>query len=113
MRTVPLRSCQKLVNFFADGTSANAVPDQDENDGEDENQRRNRVDLRSNSAAKTSPYFEWKSIVAADEEKADGNLIHGEGENEQTGGDERKFEIRKRDAPERLPGRGAEIEGGF
>src|SRR5260370_14388522 len=113
MQTVLLRAFEKLVHFLADGTRANAVPDENQNDGDEEDQGGNGVDLRSDAAAKARPDFERESIVAADEEKGDGDLVHGQGEDEETSSDKRKFQIRKSDAPEGLPGGGAEIEGGF
>ena len=54
-----------------------------------------------------------QSIVAADEKESDGDFVHGEGEDQQAGGDERKFEVGQSDAPESLQRRGAEIERGF
>ena len=62
---------------------------------------------------KRRPDFERERVVAADEEKGYGDFVHRESEDEQAGGDEREFEIGKRDAPERLPGSGAEIKRGF
>ena len=45
--------------------------------------------------------------------ESDGDFVHGESEYQEAGGNEREFEIGKRDAPEGLPWSGAEIEGGF
>src|SRR5229473_2566086 len=63
--------------------------------------------------AETAPDFERQSVFAAIEEKGDGNFVHGESEDEQCGGDKRKFQIGESDEPESAPGSGAEVERGF
>ena len=89
------------------------VPDADENDGDEEDESGDGVNFRSDAAAEAAPDFLRERVVAADEEKGDGDFIHGEGEDEQPGGDERKTKIWKCHMPEGAPGRGAEIERGF
>src|SRR5208282_5183121 len=96
-----------ISNRFAAG--AEAIPDDDESDGGGKNQRGDGVDLRSDAAAEAAPDFERERIVAADEKKGYGDFVHGEREDEKTGGDQGELEIWQRDTPERLPGRGAEI----
>ena len=95
------------------GASAETIPDSDENDRDEEDERRDGVDFRSNAAAEAAPDFERKSVFAAVEEKGDGDFVHGEREDEQGGGDKREFEIGKSDQPESAPGSGAEIERSF
>ena len=99
--------------FQADAAHANAIPDDDERNGNGKNQRGDGVDFRRDAAAEAAPDFERKRVVAADQEKGDGDFVHRKREDEQAGGDQRELEIRQRDAPEGLPGRGAEIERGF
>ena len=72
-------------------------PDDDQNDGNGKNQGGDGVDFGSDAAAQAAPDFQRESIVAADEEKGDGDFVHGEGEDEQAGGDEREFEIGQSD----------------
>ena len=74
---------------------------------------RDRVDLRSNAAAQPSPDFERQRVVAADQEKADGDFVHREREDQERRSDDGELEIRHRDAPESLPVVRAEIERGF
>ena len=99
--------------FCAAARVRRAIPDHDQGDGNGEDQRGDGVDFRSDAAAQAAPDFERQSIVAADEEEGDGDFVHREREDQQAGGDQRELEIRQSDAPERLPGRRAEIERGF
>src|SRR6266446_5764563 len=108
-----LRSFEKLLSFGAEAASAHAIPDDDEANGDGKNKCGDSVDFRGDAAAKAAPDFERQSIVPANEEKGDGNLVHGQREDEQAGGDQRELEIRKSDAPESLPRRRAEVEGSF
>jgi hypothetical protein len=97
----------------SDGSGAQAIPNDEQCVGHAENQSRDGVNFWRHAAPQPPPDFKWQGVVAADEEESDGDFIHGERENEQAGGDERELEIGKRDAPEGLPRRGAEIERGF
>src|SRR6266550_8645685 len=110
---VLLQSFEKFLSIGAEAAGTHAVPDDDEGDGDGKDQRGDGVDLGSDATAEAAPDFERQSIVAADQEKADGDLVHGQREDEQAGGDQRELEIRKSDSPESLPGRRAEVEGGF
>ncbi len=100
-------------NRLALRASAQVKPDDDQDYGNGKNQGGDGVDFGSDAAAEAAPDFEWQSVVAADEEKGDGDFVHGEGEDEQAGGDEREFEIGQSDAPESLQRSGAEVERGF
>ena len=95
------------------GAGAEAVPDCDEDDGDGEDQGGDGVDFGSDAAAEAGPDFERESVVAADEEERDGDFVHGEGEDQEAGGDQREFEIGKRDAEEGLQRSGAEVGAGF
>src|SRR5882762_3319194 len=70
------------------GASAEAVPDGDENDRDEKDEGGDGVDFGSDAAAEAAPDFERESVFAAVEEKGDGNFVHGEGEDQQGGGDE-------------------------
>src|ERR1700730_15695177 len=108
-----LKSLEEFLRLRADVSGAQPIPNDDQRDGHCENQCGDGVDFWSDAAAQAAPDFERQSIVAADEEKGDGDFVHGAGEDEQAGGDEREFQVGKGDAPEGLPGRGAEVERGF
>src|SRR5262249_12638172 len=62
-----------LGGFF--GAGAEMVPDGDEDDGNDEDQRRDGVDFGSNTAAEAAPNFLRERVVAADEKKCDSNFV--------------------------------------
>src|SRR5438874_3327698 len=92
------------------GAGAEMVPDGDENNGNDEDERGDGVDFGSDAAAEAAPNFERKRVFAAVEKKSDGDFVHGEREDEESGGDQRKFQIRESDEPESAPGSCAKIE---
>src|SRR6266851_967255 len=102
-----------LCHLRALRAGAEMVPDGDENNGDDEDQGGDGVDFWSDAAAEAAPDFERQSVFAAIKEKGDGNFVHGESEDEQRGGDKRKFQIGESDEPESAPGSGAEVERGF
>src|SRR5258708_179387 len=102
-----------LCHLRALGAGAEMVPDSDENDGDDQDERGDSVNFWSDAAAQAAPDFERQSVFAAVEEKSDGDFVHGKGEDEQRGSDEREFEIGKRDEPESTPGGCAEVQGSF
>src|SRR5258708_7174866 len=69
------------------GASAETVPDGDQNDGDEEDERGDGVDFRSDAAAEAAPDFERESVFAAVEKKGDGDFVHGEREDQEGGGD--------------------------
>src|SRR5579864_8342347 len=95
-----LGALEKFLRLRADGSGAQAIPDDNQRDGYGENQSGDGVDLRRDAAAQASPDFQRQSIVAADKEKRDGDFVHREGEDEQASGNKRKFQVGQRDAPE-------------
>ena len=97
----------KASNCFALRTGAQMKPDDDQDHGNQKDERGDGVNFRGDAAAEAAPDFEWQSIVAADEKEGDGDFVHGEGEDEQAGGDERKLEVGQGHAPESLQWRGA------
>src|SRR5229473_3378782 len=62
------------------------MPEDDEANREGENQGGDGVDFRGDAAPETAPDFERQSVVPPDQEKGDGDLVHGEREDEQGGG---------------------------
>src|SRR5712671_4360355 len=110
---VLLESFEKFLSLGAEAAGTHTIPDDDEGDGDGEDQRGDGIDFRGDAAAEAAPDFKRQSIVAADEEKGDGDLVHGEREDEQACGDQGEFEIRKSDAPESLPRCRSEVEGSF
>src|SRR6202790_256648 len=108
-----LKSLEEFLRLRADVSGAQPIPDNDQRDGPGEYQSGDGVNFWRDAAAETSPDFEGQGVIATYEEEGDGDFIHGEGEDEQAGGDEREFQVGKGDAPEGLPGRGAEVERGF
>src|SRR5580658_6747957 len=108
-----LRPFEPPLCIVADTSCSYAIPNNDEGDGNGKNQCGNGVDLRSDATAEAAPDFERERVVAADEKESYGDFVHRQGEDEKSGGDQRKLEIRQRDPPESLPSRGAEIERGF
>src|SRR6266851_4073326 len=102
-----------LCRLRALGAGAEMVPDSDENDGDDQDERGDSVDFWSDAAAQAAPDFEGQRVFAAVEEKSDCDFVHGKSEDEQGGSDEREFEIGKRDEPESTPGSCAEVQGSF
>src|SRR5882757_2847542 len=103
----------KVSNCSALRTGAQVKPGDDQDEGNEKDERGDGVNFRGDAAAEAAPDFEGQSIVAADEKESDGDFVHGEGEDQQAGGDERKFEVGQSDAPERLQRRSAQIERGF
>src|SRR4029077_3638771 len=108
-----LRVFEKFLDLRADSSGAQAIPDDNQRDGHGENHREDGVDFGRDAAAQASPDLEGQGIVTADEEEGDGDFVHGEREDEQAGSDEGELQVGKRDAPESLPGRCAEVERGF
>src|SRR5262249_42879697 len=104
---------QGFFSFLAEGARADVVPDENQDDGNDEDQCGDGVDFRRDAAPEARPNFERESIVAADEEERNGDFIHGESEDEQSGGDERESQTGERDAPESLERCGAKGERGL
>src|SRR6266436_2186243 len=78
---------KKFLGLRADGSGAQAIPDNDQRDRHGENQCRDGVDFGRDPAAEASPDFQGQCVVTANEEKRNGDFVHGEGENEQAGGD--------------------------
>src|SRR6266849_5037955 len=109
----PLGSFEELRRVSTKAASTDTIPDNDQSNRDGKDKSRDSVNFRSDAAAEATPDLERKSIVAADKEEGDGNLIHRESENQKAGGDERESEIRERDAPERLPRRCAEVKRSF
>src|SRR5437016_2466542 len=66
---------------------AEMVPDSDKDDGDDENESRDRVDFGSDAAAETAPDFERQRIFIADQKESDGDFVHGECKDQQACGD--------------------------
>src|SRR5215510_11455405 len=87
--------------LLALGAGAEMVPDDEENYRGGENKRGDGVDLRSNATAEAAPDFQRQCVVAADEEECDRDFVHGERENEETGGNERERE--QNETPEQSP----------
>src|SRR5712692_7219510 len=110
---IPLWAFEKLLRLGTQAAGAHPLPNDNEGDGNSEDQSGDGVDFRSDAAAEAAPDFEREGIVAADQEKGDGDFVHGESEDEKAGGDQREFEIGQRDAPKRLPRSCAEVERGF
>src|SRR5208282_31985 len=90
-----------------------AIPNNNERNGNGKDQCGDSVYLRSDAAAQAAPNFEGQRVVAADQKKGYGDLVHRKSEDEQSGSDQGELEIRQGDTPESLPGRGTEIERGF
>src|SRR5208282_4706746 len=107
------RALQEIAGLVAEGAGADLVPDEDEDNGDEKDEGGDGVDFGGHADAEAAPDFLGESIVAADEEDGDGDFVHGKSEDEQARGDERELEIRNGDAPEGLPGSGAEVERGF
>src|SRR6266436_769949 len=108
-----LGSFEKFLSFGAEAARAHAIPDEDEPDGDGKDQSGDSINFRGDAAAEAAPDFEWQSIVPADEEESDGDFVHGEREDKQAGGNERKPQIRQSDAPEGLPRCRAKVERSF
>src|SRR6266478_9543 len=108
-----LGSFEKFLSFGAEAARANAIPDEDEPDGDGKDQSGDSINFRGDAAAEAAPDFAWQSIVPADEEESVGDLVHGEREDKQAGGNERKPQIRQSDAPEDLPRCRAKVERSF
>src|SRR5436309_15901577 len=98
-----LGSFEKLPRVSTEAASTDTIPDNDQANRDGKDKSRDSVNFRSDAAAQATPDLERKSIVAADKEEGDSNLIHRESEDQKAGGDEGEFEIRERDAPECLP----------
>src|SRR3954466_6451867 len=115
LNVIWIGACQQFRSCFnaALGTYAQAIPGRDRHEREYEDDGRDGVDLRGDAAAEASPDLEWKSVVAPDQEEADGDLVHREREDQQRRTDDRELQIRHRDTPERLPVVRSEIEGRF
>src|SRR5262245_612931 len=96
-------------SLLALGTGAEMVPDDEENYRGDQDERRDGVDFRSDTAAKAAPDFQRQRVVAADEEEGDGDFVHGEREDEQTSGDKREPQMGESDKQKRPPRSRAEI----
>src|ERR1019366_4871204 len=69
--------------------------------------------FRSNAAPQPSPDFERQRVVTSDQEEADGDFVHGKGEDQERRSNDGELEIGNGDAPESLPIISAEIERGF
>src|SRR6267143_2469071 len=110
---VLLESFERLPRVSTKAASTDTIPDNDQANRDGKDKSRDGVNFRSDAAAEATPDLERKSIVAADKEEGDGNLIHRESEDQKACGDEREFEIRERDAPKRLPRCCAEIKRSF
>src|SRR5580704_4028792 len=108
-----LRPFEWLLCFRTDAVRAKAIPNDDKHYGDGKNQGGDGIYLRRNAAAEAAPDFKGERVVASDEEEGDGNFVHRECEDEEARGDQRELEIWQCDAPESLPGGGAEIERGF
>src|SRR5262245_12869195 len=89
------------------------VPDREENYRGCENESRDGIDFGRDTAPKAAPDFEMKRVVAADQEKRDGDFIHGERKDEQTRGDEREAEIGQSNEAKGAPWRRTEVGRGF
>src|SRR6267154_5137047 len=86
-----LRKClQSFLRsiFRAETERADSIPDNDEANGNGKDQRGDGINFWSDAAAEAAPDFERQSIVSADEEKSDGNLVHGERKDKHAGGDQ-------------------------
>jgi hypothetical protein len=62
------------------GARAKVVPDGDEGDGNKEDESGDGVDFGSDATAEAAPDFLRERVIAADEEKGDGDFAHGERE---------------------------------
>ena len=102
-----------LAVLLVVGAGAEMVPDSDEDDGDEEDEGGDGVDFGSDAATEAAPDFEGQSVFAAVEKKGDGDFVHGEREDQKSGGDERKFQVGESDQPESAPGSCAEIERRF
>ena len=99
---------QDVGGFFGGlRARAQAVPDQDEDDGEEKNDGGDGVDFGGDAAAQARPDFERQGVAAADEEKAYGDFVERESEDEESGGNYGDAEIGESDAPESDPVIGA------
>src|SRR5882724_1124582 len=67
--------------------SAEMVPDSDKDDGDDEDERRDRVDFGSDAAAEAAPNFQRQRALTADKKESDGDFVHGERKDQQACGD--------------------------
>ena len=92
---------------------AQAVPEHNGHQRKHKNDGRYGVDLGRDAAPQPSPDFERQRVVAADQKKADGDLVHRKRENQQRRADNGQLQIRHGDAPECLPVVRAEIERGL
>src|ERR1043166_434076 len=68
-------------------TGAEMVPDGDKNDGNEKDDCGDGVDFWSDAAAEAAPNFKRQRIFAAVEKKGDGDFVHRERENQESGGD--------------------------
>src|SRR4029453_1072395 len=87
----PPRPRMTSSKLLAIGTGAEMVPDTDQNDRGEEDERGDGVDFRSDAAAEASPNFEGQRVVAAVEEESDRNFVHRKSEDQQPGCDERQL----------------------
>src|SRR2546422_5223194 len=67
--------------------SAEMVPDSDKDDGDGEDESRDRVDFGSDAAAETAPNFQRQRALTADKKESDGDFVHGERKDQQARGD--------------------------
>src|ERR1051325_2711508 len=68
------------------------VPDGDKNDGNEKDDCGDGVDFWSDAAAEAAPNFKRQRIFAAVEKKGDGDFVHRERENQESGAEvERSF----------------------
>src|SRR5262249_50910766 len=104
---------EQFLGFGSQAPRAHAVPNHDKNDRSKKDQRGDGVDLGCYAAPEAAPDFKRQSIVAANQEKGHGNFVHREREDEEAGSNQGEFETGERDAPEGLPGSGAEIKRRF
>src|ERR1700739_985922 len=85
------RAQPKLAVLLALGAGSKMGPDRDENDGDYEDKRRDGIDFRGDAAAEAAPDLQRQSVFAAVEEKCDGDFVHGESEDQQSGSDQREL----------------------